>query len=145
MREIRILLAEDDSINRVVAAKLLSVFGCPQVDLAANSLEALEKIEENHYDIVLMDIDMPVMDGIEAARRIRDLPGRNSEIPIVALTAYAMKGDREKLLDAGMDEYVAKPLEKEDLRRALDAVLGTRQAPRVVSMRDYVSRKPASA
>ena len=84
-----------------------------KVDTVANGIEALQALERQHYDVVLMDVKMPEMDGLEAAHIIRQ---RWPDGPkIIAITAYALKGDREKFLEAGMDDYIAKPVQKEDL------------------------------
>jgi two-component system sensor histidine kinase/response regulator len=90
------------------------------VDIADNGLRALEKLAVGSYDAVLMDCQMPELDGYETTRRIRagDVPGLNPRIPIIALTAYAMTGDRTRCLEAGMDDYITKPLNREDLQEA---------------------------
>ncbi len=115
-----ILLAEDDSISQFTTAKLLDRLG-HRITTAENGSSALEVLQKDHFDLVLMDIQMPVMDGLETARTIRaGKAGKENEtIPIVALTAYAMTGDREKFLAAGMDDYLAKPISFEMLRSLL--------------------------
>ncbi len=105
----RILLAEDNSTNQIVARELLLRRDC-HVDVVANGQEAVEAVETRPYDLVLMDISMPVMDGITATRTIRAGTGPANETPIVALTAYAMKSDREAFTEAGMNGFVAKPV-----------------------------------
>lgn len=107
-RALDVLLVEDDRINQVLALQLLEKQG-HRVTLAANGQEALERLSAGRFDLVLMDIQMPVMDGIEATARIRSDP-RYSELPIIALTAYAVKGDRERFLAQGMDDYISKPI-----------------------------------
>jgi len=88
-----------------------------KADIVANGIEALQALERQHYDVVLMDVRMPEMDGLEATRIIRQ---RWPDDPkIIAITAYALEGDREKCLKAGMNDYIAKPVQKEDLARAL--------------------------
>lgn len=116
----RILLAEDSEINRVFMESLLKDAG-HSVTVANNGFEALEALERQRFDLVLMDAQMPGMDGLEATQRIRSgASGRNPpDIPIVALTAYAMAGDRERILNAGMDEYIAKPIDFEELERII--------------------------
>jgi len=117
-RALRILLAEDNVVNRKVACSLLAKQG-HSVLAVENGQEALESLVHERFDVVLMDVQMPVMDGIEATIAIRArerLEGRYT--PIVALTAHAMKGDRERCLDAGMDDYVSKPLRSAELRAA---------------------------
>jgi PAS domain S-box-containing protein len=112
-----ILLVEDVELNQEVATELLIEAGLT-VDLAMNGEIAVTKVRANHYDMVLMDMQMPVMDGLTATREIRrDERFRN--LPIVAMTANAMKGDRDRCLAAGMNDHVAKPIEPEDLWRAL--------------------------
>ena len=115
---LRILLAEDNPVNQMVAMGILRKDG-HRVDVAANGIEALAAARERDYDIVLMDVRMPEMDGLEATREIRALPGGRGRVPIVALTASAMGGDRERFLDAGMDDYLAKPIDRAKLAAAL--------------------------
>jgi CheY-like chemotaxis protein len=115
-RNVRILLVEDNYTNQEVAMTILHKLGY-QADLAGNGIEALVALEQQFYNLVLMDCQMPQMDGFEAARVIRS--GRrkvlNSRIPIIAMTANAMQGDRERCLEAGMDDYIAKPVQPKDL------------------------------
>ncbi len=114
----RILLVEDNMVNQKVAKRMFEKLGC-QIDVANNGLEAVAMIEADSYDIVFMDCQMPEMDGYEATRTIRRRTGANSHVPVVAMTANAMKGDREKCLDAGMDDYIAKPVSVAELRNVL--------------------------
>ena len=93
-----------------------------QVDVASNGRVALEMLERESYDVIFMDVQMPEMDGIEATQRIRQLDDARSQIPIVAVTANAMAGDRETYLEAGMTEYVSKPFSTEDIENALKAI-----------------------
>ena len=95
-----------------------------RVDIVANGAEAVEAVSTRPYDVVLMDVQMPEMDGIEATAAIRELPDQLSRIPIIALTANAMKGDREKYLAAGMDDYVSKPIDMHDLFEAVARATG---------------------
>ena len=104
----RILLVEDDRMNQFVALRLLGGAGFI-VDLAENGQIAVEKVRNTRYDLVLMDVQMPVMDGFTATREIRQLPGR-ADVPIVAMTADVMLGDRERCLEAGMNDYLPKPI-----------------------------------
>ncbi len=114
---LKILLAEDNPVNRKLAVLMLERLGY-MPDVAANGLEAIEAVEREIYDVVLMDGQMPELDGFEATRRIRALK-LDQQPRIVALTAHAMHGDRERCLDAGMDEYLAKPIQLDQLRRVL--------------------------
>ncbi|MDZ3990526.1 Signal transduction histidine-protein kinase BarA [Pseudomonas sp. Teo4] len=109
----RILLVEDNPVNQLVAKGMLAKLGC-QVQLATQGAEALEMLEDDDFDMVLMDCNMPVMDGYEASRRIRQ-SGRWPELPIVALTANAMPEERERCRAAGMNDYLAKPFRREEL------------------------------
>jgi len=115
---LRILLAEDNAVNQKLALRLLQQMGY-RADLASNGLEAIESIERQTYDLVLMDVQMPEMDGLEASRRISGRWSRRERPRIVAMTANAMQGDREDCLAAGMDDYLAKPIRVEALVQAL--------------------------
>ena len=120
-RQARILLAEDNLTNQAVAEAMLNKLDyCAH--LVANGEEALHALRENDYDLVLMDCEMPTMDGYEATRRIRDCRAgtRDPHIPIIAITADAMTGDREKCLQAGMSDYIAKPVELQKLAHVLE-------------------------
>ncbi len=119
-QDIRVLLAEDDPVNQLVAEGFLTQLGYP-VDIVENGREALRMLSERDYSLVLMDCQMPEMSGLEATAVIRD-PGskvRNHAVPLIALTANALKGDRERCLAAGMDDYLAKPLYIEALAEML--------------------------
>jgi GAF domain-containing protein/DNA-binding response OmpR family regulator len=116
---LRILLAEDNVVNQKLAMRLLSQMGY-RADLAANGIEAIESIERQTYDVVLMDVQMPEMDGLEATRRITSRWPLATERPrIIAMTANAMQGDREACIAAGMDDYVTKPIRVDALVQAL--------------------------
>jgi CheY-like chemotaxis protein len=108
---LRILIAEDNPVNQRVAARLLEKRG-HRVALAANGREALEWLDREQFDLILMDVQMPELDGIETTAVIRDREKREGgHIPIVALTAHAMLGDRDRCIEAGMDNYVNKPID----------------------------------
>jgi len=118
--DLRILLAEDNPINQKLAVVLLQKAGY-SVDAVENGALALEKIQVNHYSVVLMDVQMPEMDGFEATHQIREQEKKTGQhIPIIAMTAHAMQGDRERCLEAGMDDYITKPLQPKVLFSALD-------------------------
>jgi PAS domain S-box-containing protein len=124
-----ILLAEDNAVNQKLAVRILQKRGV-RVTVANNGLEAVEATINGAFDAVLMDIQMPVMDGLEATRRIREREGETGgHIPIIALTAHAMTGDRERCLAGGMDGYTTKPLKPETLMDALEGRLGPCAAP----------------
>jgi CheY-like chemotaxis protein len=96
------------------------------VDLAESGLEAVTAVERKKYDVILMDIQMPGMDGIEATARIREREGPNVHTPVIALTAFALQGDREKFLALGMDEYISKPVKMDELFSTIDKVFEVR-------------------
>ncbi|MEO7273441.1 MAG: response regulator, partial [Vicinamibacterales bacterium] len=121
----RVLVAEDNPVNARLASTQLAKLGCV-VDSAGDGVEALEAIARAHYDIVLMDCQMPEIDGFEATRRLRarEAAGDQPRVLVIAMTANAMAGDRERCLEAGMDDYLAKPVALEDLRSLLGRYLG---------------------
>ncbi len=127
---LRVLLVEDNPVNQHYASILLSRQGC-RVTSAVNGREALDKLGAETFDIVLMDVQMPVMDGMEATRIIRGDPAfaEVRHMPIVAMTAHAMQGDRERFLGTGMDEYVSKPINHDELFRVMLAALNKRIEP----------------
>jgi len=126
-RRARILLVEDNPVNQLVAKGMLSKLGC-EVTVAAHGGEALAALEDREYDLVLMDCNMPVMDGYEASRRIRQ-SGRWPQMPIVALTANAMPEERERCRAAGMSDYLAKPFRREELVTLIDHWVPIAPAP----------------
>ncbi|MEF2145533.1 MAG: response regulator [Desulfovibrionaceae bacterium] len=118
-RCLRVLLAEDDAVNRITALRFLERLG-HSADVVENGKEAVLALKSKRYDAVLMDVQMPLMDGITATRAIRADPDiLDSTTPIIALTAHALKGDKERFLNAGMNDYLAKPLEIRELQEAL--------------------------
>ena len=116
----KILLVEDNEVNQMVVLKRLKRMGYSSVELAENGLVAVDKVAGGDFDLVLMDCQMPELDGYEATRRIRQSEcGSNKHTPIIALTANALVGDREKCLDAGMDDFLAKPFKSEKLQQLM--------------------------
>jgi CheY-like chemotaxis protein len=115
----RVLVAEDNLVNQKVATRMLERLGC-RVDVAATGSEALRMLEMFPYDVVFMDCNMPELDGFDAAAEVRRREGAGRRLPIVAMTAYAMQGDRERCLAAGMDDYISKPVTLGDLQAALE-------------------------
>lgn len=122
---LRILVAEDNPINQKLACNLLHKWG-HVTDLAENGIIALEKYQTNSYDAILMDMQMPEMGGIEATQLIRSLEKNDQHIPIIAMTANAMPGDRERCIDAGMDFYLSKPIKSDSLKDLLNLVAANR-------------------
>jgi signal transduction histidine kinase/ActR/RegA family two-component response regulator len=127
VRRGRVLLVEDNPVNQLVAKGMLGKLGC-EVIVAAHGAEALDQLEYHEFDLVLMDCNMPVMDGYEASRQIRQ-SGRWPNLPIVALTANAMSEERERCRAAGMSDYLAKPFRREELAALLDQWIPTTTAP----------------
>jgi CheY-like chemotaxis protein len=113
------LLAEDNHINAVLATALIKRLG-HHVDVAVNGKRAVEAVQAATFDLVLMDMHMPELDGLEAARQIRRLPGQAAQTPIVALTANAMASDRLKCLAAGMNDFLSKPFEPSELAALIE-------------------------
>jgi PAS domain S-box-containing protein len=122
----RVLLVEDNEINQEVASSMLEMLGL-QVELAEHGSRAVELVRQQTYDLVLMDMQMPVMDGLQATRLIRQMPDR-AGLPIIALTAGAMPEDRQQCIDAGMNDYLAKPIDYNELGNLLLQWLGTQPA-----------------
>jgi len=120
-KDTRIILAEDNAINQLVGLKQLNKLGCDNVRIASNGVEAVAMWQQDSRAIILMDCQMPEMDGYEATRKIRELEKEKHlpRTPIIAMTAHAMQGDRERCLEAGMDNYVSKPVDTDELRNAL--------------------------
>jgi len=117
----RVLVVEDNAVNQMVAQGMLNKFGI-QIDIAGNGEEAITALTQLPYDLVFMDCQMPVMDGFTATRQIRDPQSgvKNCAIPVIAMTANAMQGDRERCLEAGMNDYIAKPVDPSKLHQALE-------------------------
>ena len=121
----RILLAEDNVTNQLVMSTMLEKFGC-KVDVANNGREAVDNLHTHDYDAILMDVSMPEMDGVTATKIIRKMKGDVGKIPIIAVTAYALDEDRQRVLAAGMNDFVSKPISHMELARALSRHIATR-------------------
>jgi CheY-like chemotaxis protein len=142
-RRIRILLAEDNEINRRVAFRILDKAGY-QCDTVTNGREAISAVETIRYDLVLMDCQMPEMDGFEATAAIRAKERDSAtHLTIVAMTAHAMKGDRERCLAAGMDDYISKPVNPDEMFRVIDEWTGT-ASPRSPLRGGFASKKEST-
>jgi signal transduction histidine kinase/DNA-binding response OmpR family regulator len=129
-RSLNILLAEDTPINQLVARRMLERMG-HRVTVVENGLQTLSAVEGERFDLVLMDVQMPELDGLEATRRIRlGEKGAGRRIPIVAMTAHAMKGDKERCLEAGMDGYISKPIDPSDLYQTVERYADEKEAGR---------------
>ena len=126
----KILLAEDNAVNQLVAKNIVQKLGY-QVDVVENGKEAVSALEQSRYDLLLLDVQMPEMDGFEVTSTIRNQKGSkpdNSNIPILAMTAHALQGDRERCLESGMDDYISKPIDADMLRQKMNELLkGTRK------------------
>ena len=118
-RKLSILLAEDNAVNRELIVTLLSPFDI-QIDTVVDGAEAVEAASHARYDIILMDVQMPVMDGLTATRRIRALPGPIGRTPILAMTANVLPDQIERCKEAGMDDHLGKPINPQRLLQALD-------------------------
>lgn len=143
---LRVLLAEDNRVNQRLATHILERFG-HRVELARTGEEAVEAVYRDRFDVILMDIQMPGMDGLEATRRIREFETeRGRYTPIVAMTAHAMVGDRDRFIEAGMDDYVSKPISKDRLREVLRGIQRTGAPPNIVeAVEDGPPAQTASA
>ncbi|MBL3655695.1 PAS domain-containing hybrid sensor histidine kinase/response regulator [Fulvivirga sediminis] len=125
---VKVLLVEDNDINRLYALNILKKWEC-EVDGAENGYIALEKLRSNDYDLILMDIQMPIMDGYEATKNIRQsMPDSKKEIPIIALTANAIKGDSERCLEVGMNDYLPKPFQPQDLYKSISKFISKKSS-----------------
>ncbi|OGV49689.1 MAG: hypothetical protein A2X49_03395 [Lentisphaerae bacterium GWF2_52_8] len=122
IRPLRVLVAEDDPANRALISRLLEDGG-HNIKTVTNGLEVLQQIKANTYDLILMDVQMPGMDGLDASRRIRKIKGPNQSIPIIAMTAYAMDADRRRCLESGMDDYLPKPIREASLADKLSRLI----------------------
>jgi two-component system, sensor histidine kinase and response regulator len=123
---LRVLLAEDNLVNQRLTVRMLEKMG-HQVTVAQTGEEALNAIPREKFDLVLMDVQMPEMDGFAATREIRRREAPGQRVPVIAMTAHAMKGDRESCLEAGMDDYLAKPINREELQQAIERAMKARK------------------
>jgi PAS domain S-box-containing protein len=126
---LRILLAEDNIVNQKVAVRILERLGY-RPDVVANGLEVLQALQRQSYDVVLMDVQMPEMDGLETTRRIVQRWPRDKRPRLIAMTAYALEGDRERCIEAGMNDYISKPIRMEELVKSLEQSQPARKLPR---------------
>jgi CheY-like chemotaxis protein/HPt (histidine-containing phosphotransfer) domain-containing protein len=135
---LKILLVEDNAVNQKVALRLIEKIGY-HTDLASNGIEAIEAVQSNEYDVVFMDLLMPEMDGLEASKQIKESSTNKSRPKIIAMTANSMLGDRELCMDAGMDDYISKPIRIDELEIALDkwlAVVAEEREKHLVDFKD---------
>jgi CheY-like chemotaxis protein len=139
---LRILLAEDNVVNQKVALRILERLGY-RADVAANGLEVLEALERQSYDLVLMDVQMPEMDGVEATCRICEQWPDERRPRIIAMTAHAMEGDRERYLEVGMDDYISKPVRVEELMKALGKCSSNQRISESVNQRSTATGSSA--
>lgn len=117
-----ILVVDDYIVNQELTREMLEMMKC-EVDVAEDGNEAISLYKEGKYDLIFMDVQMPGMDGYEVTRQIRAIEGNAEHTPIIAVTANALVGDREKCIDAGMDDYISKPIKGSDLEMMLDKYL----------------------
>jgi CheY-like chemotaxis protein len=133
-----VLIAEDSQINQIVATRALERCGC-HVHVAADGVEALDALEARHYDAVLMDCQMPRMDGYHATAELRRREGGGRRTPVIAMTAHTMDVERQRCLDAGMDDYITKPMRHADLTAALKRCIAAREIQAAVTARPDVA------
>ena len=139
---LKILLVEDKLVNQEVALRMLEICG-HNVTIANNGIEAIEVITKETFDIILMDVEMPLMNGYEATSKIRDMEKEaGGHIHIIALTANVMSGDREKCLNAGMDDYITKPVHMKDLMDAIQKALDKKEIDLVSAKQNTAHEKP---
>ena len=124
-----VLVAEDNKTNQLVFRKMAASFNVA-LRFANNGLEAVEAFEQARPDLIFMDISMPRMDGKQATREIRRIEADGPHVPIIAVTAHAMSGDRESILEAGLDDYLTKPLRKAELGEKIEACRARLRRPR---------------
>jgi CheY-like chemotaxis protein len=117
---LRVLVVEDNQVNQLLVTTILAKAGM-RAEVAANGVEAVQAVHQRNFDVILMDMQMPEMDGLEATRRIRQLGAMGRAVPIIAMTANAMQEDRRRCLEAGMNDFVAKPIDSGELLRKIAA------------------------
>ena len=141
-----VLVVDDNQVNRDIASAMLRHAGCT-VDVATGGADAIARVASAHYDLVFMDCQMPGMDGYEATRRIRtaELRAGSTPVPVIALTANALQGDREKCLEAGMTDFVSKPFTLDQLQKALERVRPMALARRAARQTPADTTRPATA
>jgi CheY-like chemotaxis protein len=136
---LRVLLAEDNPVNQTLAKRILERLG-HRVQVVNNGKEALGRAQAEEFDVILMDVQMPEMDGLEATAAIRDAEaGIGKHVPIVAMTAHAMKGDKEKCLSAGMDGYLSKPIRIDELKQAMSELEKTRKSGQSPELNSFLA------
>ena len=138
--EFKILLAEDNFINQKVALRILSEVGY-KADAVVNGAEAVKAVEEGNYDVILMDVQMPEMDGMTATKIIRSFKTEKKNIPIIAITAHALMGDKEKCIEAGMNDYLSKPIRSEILIQKVDKWLNVETDSKRISGTEQTAKK----
>lgn len=135
----RVLLAEDNEVNQFIARSIMEEWGC-EVTIANNGNQAVQKWQEGQFDVILMDIQMPELNGMDSTKQIRERETESgAHIPIIALTANALKGDKEKYLQAGMDDYVSKPFEEDELYLKISAVLNKKVEHKPVAVEPTIA------
>jgi CheY-like chemotaxis protein len=117
---LRVLVVEDNQVNQLLVTTILAKAGM-RAEVAGNGVEAVQAVHQRNFDVILMDMQMPEMDGLEATRRIRQLGAMGRSVPIIAMTANAMQEDRRRCLEAGMNDFVAKPIDSAELLRKIAA------------------------
>ncbi|GAB6045798.1 hypothetical protein JCM11957_13960 [Caminibacter profundus] len=120
----KILIVEDDELNRIVIKEMINIlFPKIKIDIASNGKEALEQLEKNSYNLIISDINMPIINGIELLKKLK----QKINIPVIAITAYAIVGDKEKLLMQGFDDYISKPVDMNQLSKILEKYIKEEQ------------------
>ena len=141
---LRVLLVDDNVTNRQLMQIVLGSIGC-KADMVSSGADAIRTLQEKQFDVVLMDCQMPMMDGYEVTRRIRSADSKviDRKIPVIAMTAFAMAGDRDKCLAAGMNDYLSKPVRPEDLTAVLARLFPASDAPHTPPPQQLLADEPA--